>query len=408
MNASSTPKVPSPPANKSAAWAITVLFCGFLLALPIFQAIWEVVVQKRAPLVWDLFTKTPTKANLHGWDKTQQDNSWLAEKVRTPLLQWRWDLFSDPGPKAVLGRDNWLFYAPDVQYLMRPPIGDHRFTQGRLDTSFQGRRVNLSDPTVAILDFQRQLASRGIELLLVPVPGKPSIYPELLDVEAALAISPTLDWIHKLRGQGLHVVDLFTPLRQAKSRGQELYLRQDTHWAPAGLEVAAATIALEARQILTPSRRADSNYMLKDSMVERWGDVAEMTKLERRHQIWPMQRVTAQRVTDRAGRPFAATDTARILWLGDSYSRIFQTDAPGSAGVISHVAFHLQEPLASVVNDGGASTKVRELLQRKRGILAHKKLVIWEFVERDIRFGEGGWTPLQMNPSIFNTTSEAR
>jgi hypothetical protein len=34
---------------------------------------------------------------------------------------------------------------------------------------------------------------------------------------------------------------------------------------------------------------------------------------------------------------------------------------------------------------------VRRQLLRKPELLAHAKVVVWTFVERDIRFGEGGW-----------------
>ena len=90
---------------------------------------------------------------------------------------------------------------------------------------------------------------------------------------------------------------------------------------------------------------------------------------------------------------------ARILILGDSFSRIYQTDEPRSAGWISHLAYELSEPLASIVNDGGASTIVRQTLSKKASLLKGKKLVIWEFVERDLRFGEGGWKEVPITVS---------
>jgi hypothetical protein len=77
--------------------------------------------------------------------------------------------------------------------------------------------------------------------------------------------------------------------------------------------------------------------------------------------------------------------------LGDSFLRIYERDEPGSAGFIAHLARELSQPLASIVNDGGASTLVRQELSRKSGLLEGKSLVIWEFVERDIRFGMEGW-----------------
>ena len=43
------------------------------------------------------------------------------------------------------------------------------------------------------------------------------------------------------------------------------------------------------------------------------------------------------------------------------------------------------------VNDAGASTLVRPELARKADLLNGKKLVIWEFIERDICFGAEGW-----------------
>src|SRR5690606_40836385 len=104
-----------------------------------------------------------------------------------------------------------------------------------------------------------------------------------------------------------------------------------------------------------------ARYALRDTVVERWGDVAEMTKLPDRKSIWSTEPVTARRVLDReTGAPYRDSAESSILWLGDSFSRIYQTDAPGSAGIIAHVAYRLNRPLASMVNDGGASTVDRK------------------------------------------------
>jgi len=86
---------------------------------------------------------------------------------------------------------------------------------------------------------------------------------------------------------------------------------------------------------------------------------------------------------------------AKILILGDSFSRIYQTDSPVNAGWIAHFAKNMKRPVASIVSDGGASTLVREKLARKAGVLKGKKLLIWEFVERDLRFGAEGWKTVE-------------
>ena len=63
----------------------------------------------------------------------------------------------------------------------------------------------------------------------------------------------------------------------------------------------------------------------------------------------------------------------------------------GAAGFIAHLARELGQPLTAIVNDGGASTLARQELARRPTLLMNKTLVIWEFAERDIRFGTEGW-----------------
>lgn len=364
-----------------------------IAGIPLAQAVHELATTGRAHVV-SLFTRTPTKANLHGWDRQARDNSIVGSYLRPRMLQWQYDWFGDVGPKALQGRDGWLFYRPDVDYLVRPGIDDERFYLGSFDTTVAGRRVNLRNPLVAIRDVHRQLAERGIRLVVVPVPGKPSIYPEKLSGgEVDIGHSPTLELIDSLRASGIEAVDLVRPMRAAKASGTaDLYLRRDTHWSPAGLDVAAAEISKALLAIPEiASLRDTSRYVARDTSVERWGDICEMTALPRRRDIWKTESVTIARVMDSTGAPYADSDTAAILWLGDSYSRIYQTDAPKAAGIVAQVALRTGQSVASVVNDGGASTVVRRKLLQKPQLLNRAKVVVWEFVERDIRFGVDGW-----------------
>ena len=91
------------------------------------------------------------------------------------------------------------------------------------------------------------------------------------------------------------------------------------------------------------------------------------------------------------GGRYADDPNSPVLVLGDSFLRIFERDEPGSGGFVAHLAHNLGFGLTSIVSDGGASTLVRQQLSRKPALLKGKKVVIWEFVERDIRFGTEGW-----------------
>lgn len=92
-----------------------------------------------------------------------------------------------------------------------------------------------------------------------------------------------------------------------------------------------------------------------------------------------------------------------MLVLGDSFLRIYERDEPGAAGFIAHLAKELQQPLSSIVNDGGASTLVRQELARRPKVLTGKTLVIWEFVERDIGYGTEGWQVLPLTISKYDS-----
>jgi hypothetical protein len=386
-------------------WTLVISLLAVVAGFPLFQAVHEAVVDKEMPHFLDVFLKIPTKENLHRWDDNSKDRSVFAKWLRPVTLQLRYDLLGEMAPKSVKGEKDWLFYNQDVDYLLEPPYTDERFYKGTFDTLINGKRVNVRNPVVAMEDFRDRLKARGIELLLVPIPGKPSIYPEMLwhGIQGNPS-SPTLALIDDLKKRGFNVADVFHPLLQAKAAGApQLYLKRDTHWTPQGMEVAAEALAGRIKELLpdpdtasavgpNDSLRTQPRFLVKDTVVERWGDIAEMTKVPKRRQIWSEEPVTASKVTDAAtGKPYKDDPESPILWLGDSFSRIYQTDAPGSAGIIAHVAYKLNRPLASIVNDGGASTVVRQQLARRGELLKDKKLVVWTFVERDLRFGSKGW-----------------
>jgi hypothetical protein len=407
---------PAPRGRRALEWAFVLSLLAVAAGFPLFQALHEAIAQKEAPHLFELFRRAPTKENLHRWDDNAKDRSVFARWLRPWALQKRYDLLKEVAPKSVQGTDGWLFYNQDVDYLLDPTYADERFYKGTFDTLVGGKRVNLRNPLVAMEDFRDRLAARGIKLLLVPIPGKPSIYPEkLYPGFRGEAVSPTLHLIEDLRKRGFETADLFTPLMRAKAEGRfQLYLKRDTHWTPQGLEIAADVLAARIKELVpgldaaaeasgagaksapvagseaTPAR--SPRFAVKDTAVMRWGDIAEMTKVPDRKSVWEEEKVEAHPIFDLAAdKPYKDDPGSPVLWLGDSFSRIYQTDAPGSAGIIAQVAYRLGRPLASIVNDGGASTVVRQQLARRPELLQGKKLVVWTFVERDLRFGAKGW-----------------
>jgi hypothetical protein len=322
-------------------------------------------------------------------------------------------LFQDLGDKGVLGRNGWFFYKPDVDYLVRPYIRDYRSIV--IDPN---KKVITDDPLKTIITFKNQLAARGIDLLVVIIPGKPSIYPDMLSPgilpSASGTFSHSLTMLNDLQKNGVDAVDLFHPFAQERlndmQAGDSLYLQKDTHWRGRAVRLAARVVANRIKQYAwyTPGT---TEYIVDSVFVDRIGDVGNMTTLP----VFKIHAVSLAFAPERTkcyqvysvernadGSPAEQTlykddyNNSRIIVLGDSYSRIYQTDEPRSAGWISHLAYELSQPVASIVNDGGASTLVRESLSRRVRLLSGKKLVVWEIVERDFRFGEAGWKDVSL------------
>jgi len=361
------------------------MFLLVIGALPMIQAGWD-LSQGDRPQCLNVLFAAPTEDNLRTFETDLEDQSIVAGAVRPLVRQMRFAAFGDVGPKALRGFDGWLFYQPGVDYLIQPQATDPLIPAGP------------DAAVIAITTFREQLARRGIHLIVVPVPGKASIYTDKLSRRAggtnASFESPTLDVIRRLRRAGVETVDLFGVFRAHRSMqgsAANLYLKQDTHWSGTGVQLAARSIAEQLRKL----EWLDGGLVefdLQPITVERHGDIVKMTQLLSTAASFAIERVACEQVLRKTdGIPFAASTDSPLLLLGDSFSRIYETDAPGSAGLAAHLAHQLQIPLTAIINDGGASTLVRQQLSRRPELLKGKRVVIWQFAERDIRFGNEGW-----------------
>ncbi|MBN1128067.1 MAG: hypothetical protein JXA71_03730 [Chitinispirillaceae bacterium] len=350
---------------------------------------------------------------LRPYEKEMENSSVFAQAIRPRMFLAHFFLFKDLGEKGVLGRKGWFFYKQDIDYLVKPSVLDRRSIVVDPNEWPLG-----GNPLSAIRNFRDQLMVRGIDLLFVVVPGKPSIYPDVVSSRmqpaSAGSFSHSLRVLDELKNAGVEVVDLFAPFARERlsdhEAGDSLYLHEDTHWKARAVRLAARVIADRVRRY--PWFQAGSTeYALDSVTIERTGDIGTMSslpldKVRGVYGLFMPEKTTCYKVF-RVSRDPRGAETGRvpykdefrasaILVLGDSFSRIYQTDEPRSAGWISHLAFELAQPVASLVNDGGASTLVRQSLARKPNLLKGKKLVIWEIVERDFRYGEEGWKNVQI------------
>lgn len=415
--------------------ALVIGFLAVIAAVPVTQTRLELARSERVQFT-DVFRYRPTARNLRQFEHTLEEKSWFQQKLRPEVQRLFFATLRDPGSKGVLGRDRWLFYRPDLRYLVEPdcPDGDAADSNWIEPSASRTQRENVSR---AIVRFRDQLKERGIVLVVMPVPGKPSIYPDLVTRreigKQQQFRSRTLELLGDLRREGVTTVDLFAAFsgtRANAGRGgtnEALYLSQDTHWTPRGAQLAAQIVAAQIRELgLAPTTAKE--FRMQSVGVTRWGDILDMMQIPGLREAFPPQGVVCERVfdpvlgalvpsaSDRPGTYRYPGQKASVLVLGDSFCRIYQYAEPqslgeipaakaavpkeasgtkrllpGSAGLISHLALALKSPVDAIVSDGGASTDVRRKLSTNPEILEGKKVVVWEFIERDIALGREGW-----------------
>jgi hypothetical protein len=367
--------------QRSNEWLVTLSFLAIVSSASLLQTAIEISRGQR-PGALEIFDQPPSAANLRAFEKDLENASLAVRRLRPWMQLAQFALLSDAGEKVVVGHDGWLFYRPGLLTMtQRPP-------------------VPAQDPYPAIKSFHDQLQARGIHLIVLPVPNKESVHPEQLsrraDQSGVIKTRRLRALLDRLQAAGIEFVDLFELFDRAQRADtrinrQALYLYKDTHWSPAGMKLAAEAVArrIIERRLLQPGTTA---YDERQVPLERPGDLIEMLQSPPIDRAVAPERLSCSQVIERdTGRPYHDAPGARVLILGDSFLRMYERDEPTSAGLIAHLARELRQPLSSIINDGGASTLVRQDLARRPRLLADKSLVIWEFVERDIVDGTEGW-----------------
>lgn len=332
----------------------------------------------------------PHPADLKRVERTLENDSvvshWLLPRTQFVLTK----LLGAGNEQVYLGSDHWLFYRQDVDHVTGPPFLDAFRMKRRSQTS-----AVQPDPVKAIVDFRDQLAARGIELVLLPVPVKPGIDGEMFCSTAAthaLQNQSFFEFKTHVEQQGVRMFDP-TPLLMAQkaATGTPLYLESDTHWRPETMEFVAEMLA---EFLKLPAPRQEITPTVSEKEIAGRGDVAAMLKLPATENLYPREKVLIHQVNigNAMWRP---SKDAQVLLLGDSFANVFSLEAMGwgeSAGFAEHLSAALRRPLDCILRNSDAAFATREILSnelaRGHDRLAGKKLVIWEFAARELSFGD--------------------
>ncbi len=197
---------------------------------------------------------------------------------------------------VLLGKDGFLFYAPDFDACVGKPI----FAAGNPDVVSN------------IVEYNNALRSRGIHLVVLPVPTKTSILPWKIDPNYPLSAGPACNpdhrrWVSTLQSNGVDVVDLTDEFWNLATSGTLPYQAQDTHWTLDATAVAAKRLVGHVAPWL--GNEPHKQYATRTRTTSIPSDLVQLMRLDDDIKHWPpIPMVETQVLID--GKP--AEDIGRL------------------------------------------------------------------------------------------------
>ena len=401
--------------------ARSIVFCFLvcIVAVPVVQIVINQTKTEQTSLLeslQDLFRENqinePQKESL--FSAIKHRNNQLLERMDTFEKQLEEESFLRsyllaPGQQVLLslgygnekvypGKDSWLFYRPDMDYLIGPGFLD----QSQLDLRSEGGKIWEAsiqpDPIQAIIDFQSQLNSRGIQLILVPTPIKASLHPEFFSSGPYHSPLQNRSWdgfLSQMKEAGIPVFDSAPVLRNYQiEHHSKVYLKTDTHWRPEAMEAVAEKLAVFIHSIVSLSPVA-SDYIHQNKRLSNRGDIDVMLRIPEQKELYGKEEVQLHPVVTSADELWQATTEAEVLLLGDSFSNIFSLSGMGwgeGAGFGEQLSYMLQRPVDLILQNDAGAFATREMLSKEltrgRDRLSGKKLLIWQFATRELASGD--------------------
>lgn len=306
------------------------------------------------------------------------------EKFRSALEKKLKEL---PAEQNAWNESGFLWFRRDADYLLAGDIAS---------------QDSLHNPLPRLLELKQYLDSLNIQLLIVPVPVKEEIYPDLLipGTPKGLCVDPRgRDFIRKALYAGLDVLDIYPALIAARNDDAApmyAYQRYDTHWAKSGLlaamELLATHVTSYSWYASLPADR--STFEARDTVVYRDGDLVEHLpdgeKGKYAADTLPVLRVYKD------GVPYKGKSSSPILLMGDSFTGVFESVDGRSGGPGSLLAFATGLDV-EVLTSWGGGPGVRGRMFRAQKSLASKRLVIYMMTMRDLWHSPMEWDGLRSN-----------
>lgn len=287
------------------------------------------------------------------------------------------------GQSAVSGAVSpWKFVIKELSHLSK---GDLAQASDITQLNIEG-----TDPLPVIQEYASALKVLGVDLLLVPVPTKASIYPEKLASDLSPADAPSQKaFLDKIASTGIQVTDLETLFRQHRVAhpDEALFCATDSHWSPLGAELAAKAVATHLASLPAISAEKKTPFTTgTPEALQFHGDLlTDSEKASTPPESLPISKVNP-----------ATSGPSPVLVIGDSHCQVFRTGGPmlaTDAGFIDHLAAALSLPIEDISSQASGADQPRADIARRTvkepDFWSSRKVVVWLFTSRE--FTQGKW-----------------
>lgn len=443
--------------GKRTAWVFSMLFVAIIVLPPTFRNLhntvcpsnnkddekWAPVVEffhhPNAKSVASLAAKKRNSPNIERSEPNLQDHlrsfekqledAPYAEAIRRWMQGKLTSGLKEGNSKTVIGDEGRLYYQAAIDSL----LGYGPLKPEPDSVMKNPDRAVWTPPLPVIEKFAAQLKERDIELMLVPVPVKPMIYPEDIGMGEWAAPVQHRDqeaFYEKLRQSGIEILDLSETFWSLKNGGP-VYLKQDTHWTQMAMQKAASAVASKIKnKAWFASVKTDLESAVTKSKRQHLGDLVEMLKLISPENTFSPESQNLT-IVNNASKRVGANRQSPIVLLGDSFVNIYDDPSIGfgdpnwktkagndsqeliAAGFAQHLAAALNCSLDTYTSNGGGATQVRkDFADRPDNEVRAKKMVIWVLASRDLLLSETPgmragirWREVEFSERISKTSS---
>ena len=295
---------------------------------------------------------------------------------------------------SVQGADkNWFFLRKELEHLSQGDLATADMTKANKEGT---------DPVPVMAKYAEELKALGVELLVVPVPAKASIYPEKLSDKVDTKSAPSMAaLLAKLKGVGVDVLDLETVFKEerAKNPAKQLYCATDSHWSPYAAQLVAKIVAdrYKARKEVSEASLADL-IALPEETLEFHGDLLDdAQKGSVSKDQLPMQRAGLAVPPDGKNVTTVESDPqSPVIVFGDSHLQVFRKGGNMLAmqgGFIDHLQTLLPTSVEEITMQAGGAdgprVEIARATAKNPAFWSKKKIAIWLFTTRE--FTQGKW-----------------